>query len=81
MRYWVQTQAPAGNWVDNMGTDNLFGGAGALSMAAYLQTTKGCTVRIVERVDTQVWPRACAHVYAPLDDFCIHCQTKLPSRK
>lgn len=51
MRYWVQTQAPAGNWVDNMGTARR---AKAIEMAVYLQS-KGETVRVVERVDTVVW--------------------------
>jgi len=25
--------------------------------------------------------RLLGHVYAPLDDFCIHCGVKMPSRK
>lgn len=50
MKYWLQTQAPAGNWVDSLGTDDL---ESALSHSDYLQD-RGEKTRIVTRVDTPV---------------------------
>lgn len=50
MRYWVQTQAPAGNWRDELGTNEL---ERATSFAEYLHG-KGHNVRVVERVDTVI---------------------------
>jgi len=50
MKYWLQTQAPAGNWVDSLGTDDL---ESALSHSDYLQDS-GKKTRIVTRVDKVV---------------------------
>lgn len=48
--YYVQTQAPAGNYTDSIGTTNL---EAAMQHAKYLMQT--CVVRIVERLDAPIW--------------------------
>jgi hypothetical protein len=50
MKYYLQTQAPAGNWSDNMGSDDLE----RLVRHARFLTGHGHTCRIVERVDTVI---------------------------
>ncbi|MDE1879519.1 MAG: hypothetical protein KGI89_03125 [Euryarchaeota archaeon] len=50
--YWVQTRAPAHNWVDNLGTSEK---ASAISHAIYLRK-RGEAVRVVVRVHRVVWP-------------------------
>ena len=52
MRYWLQVKAPAGNWVDSVGTDDK---QSAIDHGRYLET-KGEETRVVERTDVQVWP-------------------------
>lgn len=49
-RYWVQTQAPAGNWVDSMGTGKL---EDAHSYADY-ERSHGNKARVVERQNREV---------------------------
>jgi hypothetical protein len=54
VRYWAQYRAPAGNWVDSIGTDNQ---ERAIEHARYLvKSTDAEDARVIERVDTQVWP-------------------------
>lgn len=50
MKYWVQTQAPAGNWVDSIGTNDL---KAAKAHARYLHSI-GETARVISREDTVV---------------------------
>ena len=50
MKYWIQTQAPAGNWCDTLGTDDLMS---ARNFADY-QRSLGRTVRVAERADVVV---------------------------
>lgn len=55
MRYYLQTQAPAGNWTDHLGSDSL---ETCQQHALYLvnkQDYPANQVRVVERVDTTVW--------------------------
>lgn len=47
MKYWLQTQAPAGNWVDSIGSDDQ---EVCQRHGAYL-AKHGETVRVVERQD------------------------------
>ena len=51
MRYWVQTKAPAGNWVDRTGVDDY---ATAVKYAKW-EDARGEQVRVVERLDLPVW--------------------------
>lgn len=51
MKYYLQTQAPAGNWVDNLGSDDIESLKGH---ASWLHEVKGQQVRIVERNDVVV---------------------------
>ena len=49
-RYWLQTQAPAGNWVDSVGTTL----EACISHGRYLQQ-RGEIVRVVKRTDRVLW--------------------------
>ncbi len=51
MRYWVQMQAPAGNWVDSLGTDDK---AGAIAHAKWLNNQGQRAARVIERADVVV---------------------------
>jgi hypothetical protein len=52
-KYWTQVQAPAGNWVDSMGCDVM-----QRCVAHGEHCAKdGVKARVVERVDTVVWPQ------------------------
>jgi hypothetical protein len=50
-QYWTQVKAPAGNWFDSLGTDEL---AGAISFAKF-EVEQGNTARVVSRTDIVVW--------------------------
>lgn len=50
MKYWLQVQAPAGNWSDSVGSNSL----DSLKAHAIWQREQGETVRIVERTDIEV---------------------------
>lgn len=50
MKYWVQVKAPAGNWVDHLGTESL---ASALQMAVY-KSKNGEASRVVIRKDKPI---------------------------
>lgn len=50
MKFWVQTQAPAGNWVDSLGCNQL---EDADSFAKHLVDT-GHKVRLVIRTDVTI---------------------------
>jgi len=50
MKYWLQCKAPAGNWSDSIGSDEI---QSLKDHAAYLRA-QGETVRIVERKDVEV---------------------------
>lgn len=50
-RYWLQTQAPAGNWVDNTGSSNV---SYCESHGRFL-LERGETVRVIERTDREIW--------------------------
>lgn len=52
-RFWTQTQAPAGNWTDHYGTGAM---QPCINMAEHLIAKEGEKARVVERVDTVVWP-------------------------
>lgn len=47
MRYWVQVKAPAGNWVDSIGLDDLV-------QAKEYASALGDEARVVERTDVEV---------------------------
>lgn len=49
MRYWVQTKAPAGNWVDSVGVSDY------AQAESYAKASKE-PARVIERVDREVWP-------------------------
>ena len=49
-RYWLQIQAPAGNWVDSLGATL----DACKSHGLYLQQ-QGELVRVVERTDRVLW--------------------------
>lgn len=51
MRYWLQTKAPAGNWVDFMGSDDL---QSVKDHANWHYDETGEQVRIVERTDVEI---------------------------
>lgn len=51
-KYWMQVQAPAGNWVDNMGSDNI---KLLIEQAVWHEEQHHENVRVVERTDTPVW--------------------------
>lgn len=53
MKYFLQTQAPAGNWVDSLGTTQ----EGCEQHGRYLQE-HGHAVRVVKRSDRVVWTPA-----------------------
>ena len=46
MQYWLQTQAPAGNWVDNLGVNNL---EDAKQHGQFLADKYGQQIRIVTK--------------------------------
>ena len=50
MKYWVQVQAPAGNWYDSLGSNDL---NAVRKHAAHLRE-RGHTVRIIRRKDTVI---------------------------
>lgn len=50
--FWLQTKAPAGNWVDNTGCDDI---AMLKRHGRYLCNVRGERVRIVKREDRAVW--------------------------
>lgn len=58
MRYWLQTRAPAGNWVDSLGSASK---QSCIDHGRYLggmdkeKPPVVYDVRVVERVDTEVW--------------------------
>lgn len=53
MKYWLQVKAPAGNWVDWVGTDDL---ESAKDHAAWLvEEGHYRETRVVERLDTVIW--------------------------
>ena len=58
MRYWLQVRAPAGNWVDSLGSNDrntcVDHGRWYVKNKIHLRTD----VRVVERTDVQVWPEA-----------------------
>jgi hypothetical protein len=51
VKFWLQTKAPAGNWTDVLGSNDL---ANCVSHARYLSDEHNEETRIVERVDTIV---------------------------
>lgn len=51
MRYFTQTQAPSGNWIDVLGTDNQ---ADAEAFMRYQFEQQGKNARVVKRVDLEV---------------------------
>lgn len=48
MKYWIQVQAPAGNWVDVLGTDDL---NAAAKYAMWQQNHGPVKARVIERKD------------------------------
>lgn len=50
-KFWLQQKAPAGNWTDNMGSDEL---PGLVSHKKYLEQAAGGEYRIVQREDTEI---------------------------
>lgn len=53
MKFWLQTQAPAGNWVDSLGTT---GKDAAIEHGKWLlQKTDAIAVRVIERTDVEIW--------------------------
>jgi hypothetical protein len=52
MTYWLQTKAPAGNWVDNLGSENK---DACITHGRYLREKNSETVRVIKRTDHQVW--------------------------
>lgn len=52
MRYWTQTQAPNGNWVDVLGSDDLDTCKG---YADFQQDKLGRTARVIARTDEVVY--------------------------
>lgn len=56
-RYWMQHKAPAGNWVDNVGTDNKPEKNNVGNLFRYAENddlTYGRKARIVRRIDIEV---------------------------
>jgi hypothetical protein len=51
MRYWLQTRAPAGNWVDSLGSDSY---SDCVGHGEFLRA-RGEAVRVVVRIDRVVW--------------------------
>lgn len=51
MRFWVQTKAPAGNWVDSIGSTNEFT---CIEHAVHM-SEQGVQVRVVERTEVSIW--------------------------
>lgn len=54
MRYWLQVRAPAGNWVDSLGSDDKHA---CVVHGRWLAKERGEHVRVVERTDVVVWPQ------------------------
>lgn len=52
MKYWVQTKAPAGNWVDSIGVSDE---TMAVEYAIAFQEKNREPVRVVERTDVEIW--------------------------
>ncbi len=50
-KFWLQQKAPAGNWVDNMGSDKL---SGLISHKKFLEQVVGGEYRIVQREDIEI---------------------------
>lgn len=50
--FWMQTQAPAGNWVDSIGTDDK---AAAVRYAKHHIEKMNEQARVVDRFDTVIW--------------------------
>lgn len=53
MKFFLQTKAPAGNWVDSLGTSIA---KHAFSHGEYL-SKMGNKTRVVRRKDTPIYPR------------------------
>lgn len=51
MCYWLQTKAPAGNWVDNLGSDVR---KSCIEHGKFLKE-RGDDVRVIERTDRVIW--------------------------
>lgn len=49
MKYWLQTKAPSGNWVDNLGATK----ERCIEQGSWLRD-RGETVRVIERTDREV---------------------------
>lgn len=49
--YWVQGKAPAGNWYDALGTDDL---AFCERHAAWMRDEQEITTRVVKRYDQEI---------------------------
>jgi hypothetical protein len=49
--FYLQTQAPAGNWVDSIGATK----DECERMGRYMKRHAGAKVRVVERIDRIVW--------------------------
>lgn len=54
MKYWLQTQAPAGNWTDYLGSHDE---QTCVQHGEYLinDTDYVGSVRVVKRTDTEIW--------------------------
>ena len=50
-RFWLQVQAPAGNWADRLGSDKL---SYVVEHGDYLRNQHGERTRVVERFDIPV---------------------------
>lgn len=51
-KYWMQTQAPAGNWTDSIGSSDK---ESCMQHGKYRAAVYGDAVRVVERVDVTLW--------------------------
>lgn len=52
MKYFLQTKAPAGNWVDNLGCAKK---EECVRHGLWLRQVDGDQVRVIERTDRVVW--------------------------
>jgi len=51
MRYWMQVQAPGGNWVDSLGANDI---ESCLAHGDYLTQEHGKVTRVIERMDVVI---------------------------
>lgn len=76
MKYWLQTQAPAGNWADSVGSEKL----DVLRKHGAYMEKQGATVRIVSRTDKVISDKSQRIKRNPRGTLAAHAAAVNPKR-